>query len=99
MADLSLRVQTFLKKREARSALPKILMGIWFGNFLMAAFTRTLTTPEGGVGIGTITSVALAVVLGIFFVWRLKQLSRQLEDVRKTLTAEDREALMREIMD
>ena len=98
MSEFSARVQSFMKKREARQALPKITLGFWCGNFLMALFSRTLTTSEGGLGIGAITSIGLAVVLSIYYFWRNSVLTKQLDELRNGMTDEDKVALLRQIV-
>lgn len=95
---MSLRVRTYLKKREERNTLPKLTMGIWAGSFLMALYSGTLYTPTGGLGHGGIGNLGFVVVLGVFYVWRSSTLNKQLAELQKNFTAEDKQELLREIV-
>jgi hypothetical protein len=98
MSDSTSRVQAFLKKREALSALPKIATGIWAGSFLMALGSDTLLSPTGGLGKGGKGNLAFVLVLGAFYLWRKSALTKQMADLQKGFTAEDKETLLREIV-
>jgi hypothetical protein len=98
MSDTPSRVQTYLKKREARNALPMFATGIWAGSFVMALFSDTLLTPTGGLGRGGIGNLAFVIVLGIFYLWRKSTLTKQMDELLKSFTPEDKESLLREIV-
>ena len=98
MADTSSRVQTYLKKRERRNVLPIFTTGVWAGSFIMALWSDTLLTPTGGLGKGGIGNLTFIVVLAIFYLWRKHTLTRQMDELLKTFTQEDREELLREVV-
>lgn len=98
MSNSPSRVQAFLKKREARNALPMFTTGIWAGSFLMALYSGTLLSPTGGLGQGGKGNLAFVVVLAIFYIWRKSTLTKQMDELQKSFTPEDREELLREIV-
>jgi hypothetical protein len=92
------RVQAYLKKREARNALPMFVTGIWAGSFLMALYSDTLLVP-GGLGRGGKGNLAFIIVLAIFYLWRKSVLTKQMEELLKSFTPEDKELLLRDIVE
>jgi hypothetical protein len=98
MSDTPSRVQAYLKKREARNALPMFLKGIWAGSFVMALYSDTLLSPTGGLGKGGQGNVAFIIVLCIYYLWRKSTLTKQMDELQKSFTPEDKEELLREIV-
>ena len=98
MSNPSARVQAFLKKREERTALPKIIMGVWVGSFLMALGSDTLLAPGGGLGKGGKGNLIFVIVLAIIYLVRKAMLNKQLAELQKGFTPEDRQALLHEIV-
>ena len=98
MSDTSTRVQTFLKKRNQRNALPLIIMGVWVGSFLMALASDTLLTVDGGLGKGGKGNLIFVIVLAVVYLVLKSVLNKQLAELQKGFTPEDRQALLREIV-
>jgi hypothetical protein len=64
----------------------------------MALYSGTLYTPSGSLGVGGKGNLAFVIVLAIFYAWRNSSLSRQLADLQKALTDEEKTELLREIV-
>jgi hypothetical protein len=98
MTGVPTYIQDYLKKREARNSLPMLAMGIWAGSFIMALYSDTLLTFDGGLGRGGKGNLAFVVVLAAFYVWRKSVLTRQMNVLLSSFKPEDRDLLLREIV-
>ena len=64
----------------------------------MALYSDSLFTPTGGLGAGGKGNLAFVIVLGIFYIWRKNALTRQMNALAKQFTAEDKKAMLQEIV-
>ena len=55
--------------------------------------------PDGRIGvIGGIGNLAFIIVLAVFYLWRKHVLTKQMDELLKTFTQQDKEELLREVV-